>query len=100
MAISASRKTSMVFLFFVFLVGILSAFAPAFLSAREVRQFCEALPLGLPLAEVQARVAAKDYVLSKYQDGTLIVEHQRTLGRVECELRFDEKGQLASKARP
>jgi len=81
-------------------VGILAAFGPALFSARQVRQFCEELAPGTPMAEVQTRVAAKEYVLTKYTDGSFAVEHQRSLGRVECELRFDDQGKLASKSRP
>ena len=99
MAVSASRKMSMTFLFFVFVVGIASVFAPAYFAAREVRQFCEALPLGLTLAEVQARATAQQHSVERYADGTYGIEHRRSLGRVECELTFDDQGKLKGKAR-
>jgi hypothetical protein len=100
MAASASRKMNAAFLFVVFLVGILSAFAPAFFASREVRRFCEDLPLGAPVAEVQRQVVAKEYSLGKLDDGSFAIEHRTSLGRVECTLRFDEQGKLASKSRP
>jgi hypothetical protein len=100
MAVSVSRKLNAAALTFVFVVGLVAAFAPALFAARELQQFCEALPLGAPAAEVQSRATERDYALTKLDDGSFAVEHPGSLGRLECQLRFDEKGQLASKARP
>jgi hypothetical protein len=100
MPVSESRKMSALFLGTVLLLGTLAAFAPAMLGSRKIQRFCEALPLGAAEAEVQAKTAAEGYSFTKLVDGTVAVEHGASLGRLECQLRFDGQGKLASKTRP
>jgi len=99
MPVSESRKVSALFLGFVLLLGTLASFAPAMVGSYKIRRFCEALPAGATEAEVQAKTAALGYSFTKLTDGAVEVEHPSSLGRVECLLRFDGQGRLASKTR-
>jgi hypothetical protein len=98
MAMSDSRKASSLFTFSVLGLGTVAAFLPAFLASRAIHKFCDGLTLGAPVAQVQARALASGLSYARLVDGTSVVEHPRSLGRPYCELRFDDKGQLASKS--
>jgi hypothetical protein len=95
----STRLASALFVLVSLLIGTLAVFAPAMLASRELHQFCEALPLGAPLDEVRAQAASHEYGFDTQTDGSIDVQHPRSLGRVECSLRFDDGGMLASKSR-
>jgi hypothetical protein len=100
MPVSESRRMSALFLGSVLLLVTLASFGPAMYASFQIRRFCEGLPTGEAQAAVQAQAAAQGYSFTPLVDGTVAVEHSKSLGRVECLLRFDGQGKLATKTRP
>lgn len=97
MAISPSRIASASMVAVLLLGGTAVAFLPAALASYEVHKFCNAIPLGTPVAEVEARAARVEYRFWRATGGHAIVEHPRSLGRAYCDMAFDAGGKLSSK---
>ena len=62
-AISRSRLWNTVALLAMFMAGTAFAFWPFIKASREMREFCEALPLGVSVAELRTRATAAGYEL-------------------------------------
>jgi hypothetical protein len=96
-AISKSRLWNTVALLAMFLAGTAFAFWPFVKASREMRAFCEALPLGAPLADLRTRVAAAGYELLPQGPGRALVQDPRAFVRHHCELRLEPPGRLADR---
>jgi hypothetical protein len=98
MAISQTRKASGAFVTVVLLGGVILAFLPVMTATREIRRFCDGLPLGTPVAELQSQAAQRGFRFEPVVGGHILVEHPRSLGRAYCDVGIDAKGQVAKKS--
>lgn len=98
MTVSTSRKLSAGALTVVLVGGTLAVFGPVMVSSWRVRRFCEALPAGTAASEVQSKINARGYSMTKLVDGTYAVESSVTLGRIQCQLAFDSSNRLVAQA--
>ncbi len=98
MAVSETRKASAIAVTVVLLGGTVTPFVPAFLAAREMKQFCGALATGAALQSIQAQAESRRYDVVEERGGWWRVEHPGSLGRAFCEVRIDAQGRLVEKA--
>ena len=96
-AISKSRLWNTVALLAMFLAGTAAAFWPFIRASREMRAFCEALPLGAPVADLRSRAAAAGYEWLPQGPGRAVVQDPRAFVRHYCELQLQAPGQLSAR---
>lgn len=78
------------------LLGALASFAPFYLAARQMRDFCATLAVGSSLATVQAQSAQRGYQVLAFPDGRIRVHDPASYGRRNCNLSFDAGGLRSS----
>jgi hypothetical protein len=78
------------------LAVVIVVFLPAILATRELKNYCGALAIGSPIAEVKAEAEARGYRLSQLVDGRTMIDDVRSFGRPTCTLRFDPGSLLAA----
>lgn len=95
--ISVRRKRAMVVLGLLLLVGMGWMVWPFFVGPGHMQSFCETLPAGSLLAQIQTDAAQRGYRVSSLIEGRAFVVDSRSFGRFTCELRFGPDGLLSSK---
>jgi hypothetical protein len=96
MAISALRKRLNAVGGLLLLAGLGYAIWPFIFGRAEMQNFCAALPVGASLSQVQALAAAKGYRVSSSIGNKAFVYDLRSMGRFNCELRFDATGLVSA----
>ncbi len=92
----ATRKWSAVGATVVLGGVTLLTFSPAILASRDMRAFCAAVPVGAPIADVQAKAEASRYGITKLQTGGWLFEHPRSMGRATCTVRVDAEARITA----
>lgn len=95
--VASSRLASGVAVFFVLAGGTIAAFLPAATAMREIRAWCEALPDGMPLNEVESQASARGFSVIHMAGNHVYVEHPRSLGRAYCDVGYDPGGRVTSR---
>ena len=91
---STIRKYVYGILGILLVVGNIYAFWPFWMAARQLQTFCDALPAGASLADVQARADASGYVVDAPAGQPARVEDTQSFGRQSCDIQFDAQGRL------
>lgn len=97
LAFPLSRWWNIVALLALFLAGTALAFWPMIQAVRQMRAFCEALPIGASVADLRTRTAAAGYQILPHGPGRALVQDPRAFVRHHCELRLEAPGQLAAR---
>jgi hypothetical protein len=84
-------------LFIALVVGVGYSFWPFEAAKRQVRGFCEALPVGASMAEVKAQAEVRGYTVSSLDGGGVVVDDESSRGRRRCVLQFGATGLASSR---
>lgn len=96
MIASKSRKHFNTVAGLLLLAGLGYMFWPFIFGRAQMQHFCTTLPVGASVSQVQAMVAARGYEVSSVIDGEAFVYDQRSMGRFNCVLHFDDKGLVSA----
>jgi hypothetical protein len=75
---------------------VIIAFVPAMVAKKEMKGFCEQLPVGASVSAVQSQVAAHDYNFSLLAGDHAVVDDEGYFGPHRCDVRFGDKGLVSS----
>lgn len=78
-------------------VGNLYAFWPFVVAHRQLQAFCDGLPAGTTVEQVQALAAQQGYAVTPPVGGVAQVDDPPSFGRRHCTLHFDPQGRLAGR---
>ena len=81
-------------------VGNLYAFWPFVVANRQLQAFCDGLPAGTPIAQVQALAGHQGYAVTPPVGGVAQVDDPPSFGRRHCTLQVDPLGRLAARQAP